>query len=96
MRRVLAVLRSLPWADAAQGGAILVGIGGVVLAVARLTGRPDVVWPLGVGLFLLSLAGWGFLRRLFTDGLYHHSLAEEERPTREGSNLTVARGKRSA
>jgi hypothetical protein len=28
------------------------------------------VWPLSAGLFLLSLAGWGHLRVLFTGGVY--------------------------
>lgn len=28
------------------------------------------VWPISGGLFLLSLAGWGHLRTLFTRGVY--------------------------
>lgn len=52
----------------AHGTAILAGWGLVTWGIASLTAWQ--IWPISGGLFLLSLAGWGTLRVLFTSGIY--------------------------
>ena len=41
----------------------------VTLGLAHLA-RPDVVWPLSLGLLGFSLGGWKLLYTLVSDGLY--------------------------
>lgn len=57
-------------AEAALAVALLVGWGLVTLAVARLVHRGDIVWPLSLGLLLLSASGWRLLALVVLDGLY--------------------------
>ena len=52
-------------AVALHGLAIIAGWAFVTWGIADL-----LIWPLSAGLFLLSLAGWGHLRVLFTGGVY--------------------------
>lgn len=49
---------------------IVVGWSLVTQGIAALTTRPDVVWPIAGGLFLLSVAGWGHLRVVSSAGIY--------------------------
>jgi hypothetical protein len=58
-------------AKSLHAAAIVLGWVGVTAGVAPLLARLGfVVWPLSLGLLLLSLAGWGHLRVLFGAGLY--------------------------
>ena len=52
----------------AHASAILGGWGLVTAGAASLL-VPEV-WPISGGLFLLSLAGWGHLRVVFSAGVY--------------------------
>ncbi len=57
--------------DLLQWGAIAGGWAGVTEGIAPVISRLGLeVWPLSGGLFLLSLAGWKYLRNLFTTGVY--------------------------
>lgn len=56
---------------------IVVGWGAVTYALAAFFGRSEI-YPFSIGLFLLSIAGWGHLRHLFTIGLY--TLSRDEEP----------------
>jgi hypothetical protein len=49
--------------------AVLCGWALVTLAIARVI-RPDVVWPLSAGLFLLALCGVQWLGTIIWAGLY--------------------------
>lgn len=62
-------------APALHALSILCGWALLTHGIASLT-APEA-WPLSGGLFLLSLAGWGHLRVLFTAGLYALSKAGE-------------------
>lgn len=71
------------WPEALQVLAILSGWGLVTFGVASLLVWQ--VWPISLGLFLLSIVGWGHMRMLFGKGLYKLS--------RSGSKArNVARG----
>lgn len=61
-------LRGFPLAEVLTGLAFLVGWCLVTFAVASLT--VPQVWPLSIGLLLLSAGGWRMLVGLATDGLY--------------------------
>lgn len=67
-RRARYALAAVPFAEIAQAGAIVGGWAAITWGVATLTVWQ--AWPLSAGAFLLSLAGWRFLVRLFRDGLY--------------------------
>lgn len=56
-------------AELAVAGCVVGGWASVTLAVARI-GAASIVWPLSIGLALLSLCGWTPLRHLVTVGLY--------------------------
>lgn len=64
-------------AEAGTGAALVAGWALVTLGVARYL-DPAVVWPVSIGLLLLSLCGWGFLLELFTEGLYVLSRGRRE------------------
>lgn len=75
----------LAWAWAARAeflvaSAALGGWASITLAIARI-GAPDIVWPLSIGLALLSICGWSWLRTLVTLGLYTLTRAA---PSRRG------------
>lgn len=55
-------------AELALSAAILGGWTLITVGLAALTTRH--VWPISAGFFLLSLAGWQFVGRLFWRGLY--------------------------
>jgi len=48
----------------------------LTFGLAELFG--GVVWPISLGLFLLSIAGWGYLVTLFRKGLYVMSRSERD------------------
>lgn len=73
-RRVLGGLVAAR-AELAATAALLGGWASLTAGVAALT-TPHV-WPISIGLLLLSLCGWKFLATLVTHGLY--VLTREER-----------------
>ena len=60
------IVRVIP--DALQVVAIVGGWGLMTWGVAELLVWE--VWPISGGLFLLSVSGWGFLRKFFSTGLF--------------------------
>lgn len=68
-RKLLARLRTVV-PQALHFAAILGGWALITRGLSAWTTRPDVVWPLSGGVFLLSVAGWGHLRLLADAGLY--------------------------
>lgn len=76
VRRPLAAM----WARRAELAVFLAAAGGwaaITHAIGRLV-RPDVVWPISLGLFLLSLCGWRLLYTVADAGLY--TLTREGKP----------------
>src|SRR6185437_17108018 len=59
--------------------ALVAGWGLVTDAIATI-GRPRLVWPLSIGLFLLSASGWSMVFTIARHGLY--ALARDERTER--------------
>jgi hypothetical protein len=55
--------------EAAVAIAIVWGWAFITLGIARIA-RPDVVFPLSIGLLLMSLAGWRIFVTLVWHGLY--------------------------
>lgn len=70
------------WAEGVMVLTIVSGWFLVLWAIVEFTNRWEV-WPLGWGLFLLSIAGWGFLRELFVQGLYTLSQKNDAPPSQE-------------
>lgn len=65
--------------------AILAGWTLITHGIVQLLGRwasGSALWSLSAGLFLLSLAGWSFLRTMFGKGLY--ALTQLKAPKRRG------------
>ena len=56
--------------ELAVGVAFIAGWLLVTLALAHLTRRSDVVWPLSIGLLLFSAAGWRLFGAIALHGLY--------------------------
>ena len=71
------------WPEALQVLGILSGWGVVTFGLASLLVWE--VWPISLGLLVLSMVGWGHLKRLFGKGLYE--LSREPHKRRE-----IARG----
>ena len=71
------------WPEALQVLGILSGWGLITFGVASLLVWQ--VWPISLGLLVLSIVGWGHMRMLFGKGLY--KLSRNAPKTRE-----VARG----
>ena len=59
------------WPEALQAVGILSGWALVTFGVASLLVWQ--VWPISLGLLVLSVVGWGHLKRLFGKGLYELS-----------------------
>lgn len=66
--RALAALRPIA-PELALAAAIVAGWACVTIGIAGLA-PARIVWPLSIGLLLLTLAGWGALRDLAALGLY--------------------------
>lgn len=69
--------RRFPLAEILTGLAFLAGWCLITAAVAALT--VPQVWPLSMGLLLLSAGGWRMLLGLATDGLYALTRPKPER-----------------
>ena len=79
--RVARVLRL--WPEALQVVGILCGWALITFGIASLLVWQ--VWPISLGLLILSMVGWGHMRKLAVKGLYELSL---DRPKRR----EIARG----
>ena len=67
-------------AELALAAAFVLGWLLITFAVARLVRRADVVWPLSLGLLLVSAGGWRMLALIAADGLYTLTKDRENTP----------------
>lgn len=78
-RRALSRPIVVVWAARAELAVFVGAVGGwcaLTVGVARLV-RPDIVWPLSLGILSLSLCGWRLLATVAQHGLY--ALSREDR-----------------
>lgn len=64
------------WRELLTGLALVAGWTLLTFGIAELVS--ELAWPISGGLLLLSLCGWGFLKDLFTEGLYVLSQGRRE------------------